>query len=264
MVSSATCHRPGGDPSRAGVRLGALCKQLRRAAAPHLAQQRSAGASQSDAAAAPSLRGFSADSQPARAQIAAHYRRWGFAVVRGLLPAAEAAAVAAASQRLIERAPSERGGALDAQGRPCPDSAAYSFTDPVKADDARTYLHAGQQFVLNRINSPLPMAEPLRVMCAPPTHTPSSSSHRAAHAMPVPAQRPGTCLQVRQPPAAGHGPGHLRQRLRALRREPRTQAAGLGSGLPFPPGHTPHSPAITAAKLYILPYARDCMGALWC
>ena len=179
MVSSATCHRPGGDPSRAGVRLGALCKQLRRAAAPHLAQQRSAGASQSDAAAAPSLRGFSADSQPARAQIAAHYRRWGFAVVRGLLPVAEAAAVAAASQRLIERAPSERGGALDAQGRPCPDSAAYSFTDPVKADDARTYLHAGQQFVLNRINSPLPMAEPLRVMCAPPP--PSSSSHRAAH-----------------------------------------------------------------------------------
>ena len=84
--------------------------------------------------------------------------------MRGILPTAEAAAVLAASQDLVARAPAKRGDKLDSLGRLCPNPGAFSFTDPKIADDKRTYLHEGQQFVLNRINSPLPMAETLRVM----------------------------------------------------------------------------------------------------
>eukprot|EP01048_Picozoa_sp_COSAG05_P021155 COSAG05_NODE_3807_length_1829_cov_8.721473_1_plen_338_part_00 len=115
---------------------------------------------------APNLDGFSPVYELDR--IAAHYCRHGFCRVRSLLSAAEAEAVLAASRDLISYAPAQRSGSLDVQGRVCPAPGSYSFTDPVKADDSRTYLHAGQQFVLNRINAPLPMSETLRTMYGSP------------------------------------------------------------------------------------------------
>ena len=94
--------------------------------------------------------------------LAAHYNKYGFVIVKGLLDPAEARSVLAASLKLIENAPAERGGEVDALGRACQHPGAYSFTDPVLADDARTYLVPGQGHVLNRISSPMPMAPPFR------------------------------------------------------------------------------------------------------
>jgi hypothetical protein len=124
--------------------------------------------------------------------LVAHYRRFGFVVIKGLLDPAEASSVLAASRELIDNAPVERvspqargratlsscgnilsnchkigsaptqGGTVDKHNRPCVHPGAYSFTDPVKADDARTYLVPGQGLVLNRISSPMPMAPPFR------------------------------------------------------------------------------------------------------
>ena len=94
--------------------------------------------------------------------LAAHYAKFGFVVVKGMLDAAEVRSVLAASRELIGNAPVERGGDVDTLGRPCQHPGAYSFTDPVLADDARTYLVPGQSLVLNRINAPMPMAPPFR------------------------------------------------------------------------------------------------------
>lgn len=79
-----------------------------------------------------------------------------------MLSKAEAESVLTATRELIDNAPAERGGTVDRHGRQCKHPGAYAFTDPVKADDARTYLVPGQGLVLNRISSPMPMAPAFR------------------------------------------------------------------------------------------------------
>eukprot|EP01052_Picozoa_sp_SAG31_P032649 SAG31_NODE_3601_length_4085_cov_1.880582_5_plen_82_part_00 len=68
------------------------------------------------------------------------YRRYGFVVIKGLLDSQECPRALQAARDLISNAPAQRGGAADALGRQCRKPDAYSFTDPVKADDPRTYL----------------------------------------------------------------------------------------------------------------------------
>jgi hypothetical protein len=102
------------------------------------------------------------------AALAAHYGEFGFVVIKGMLSQLEASSVLAAARELIDNAPAERGGTLDRDGRQCKHPGAYAFTDPVTADDARTYLVPGQGLVLNRISAPMPMAPAFRTVFGNP------------------------------------------------------------------------------------------------
>ena len=113
-------------------------------------------------------RPFAAISADDTAALAEHYERFGFVVIRGVLSKQEAQSILGATRRLIDNAPSERGGTVDRHGRQCQHPGAYAFTDPVKADDVRTYLLPGQGLVLNRISSPMPMAPPYRYVYGNP------------------------------------------------------------------------------------------------
>ena len=148
-------HGPASAPSR--LRLiqrhlgaGAACGDAPLMAAPTAAELGGGGGG-------PALAGL----PPGHPGIAEHYRRFGFVVVSGMLGAAEAAEVRASGAALVDNAPVERGGVVDSQGRPCVASGLYSFTDPARADDPRTYLVQGQRLVLNRINDPLPLSLPM-------------------------------------------------------------------------------------------------------
>ncbi len=102
------------------------------------------------------------------AALAEHYNQFGFVVIRGVLSKDEARSLLSATRELIDNAPVERGGMVDRHGRQCQHPGAYAFTDPVTADDARTYLQTGQGLVLNRISSPMPMAAPYRYVYGNP------------------------------------------------------------------------------------------------
>lgn len=102
------------------------------------------------------------------AALAEHYNRFGFVVIKGVLTKEESRSLLSATRELIDNAPVERGGKLDRHGHQCQHPGAYSFTDPGKADDPRTYLLPGQSLVLNRISSPMPMAPPYRYVYGNP------------------------------------------------------------------------------------------------
>lgn len=81
------------------------------------------------------------------------YKTKGYVLLRQMLSPREVAELQAELDDLIERSPLERGDEVDKTGKPLPGRLTdnYKFTDPVKADDPRTWVNASAKAVLNRI-----------------------------------------------------------------------------------------------------------------
>ena len=84
--------------------------------------------------------------------LRARYLEHGFVKIASVVGSEELAALRAEAAELADRAPAARGSALDRHGRPCPEPAAYQFTDESASDDPLTWQSSEQAPTLARIN----------------------------------------------------------------------------------------------------------------
>ena len=91
----------------------------------------------------------------------AHYKEFGFVVLRRLYEPAEVNALRSEFDHLLKHCPAERGSPVDAFGSPVAGSPGnYNFTDPVSGDDPRTFNSSTE--VLNRVNGCMHFCEACR------------------------------------------------------------------------------------------------------
>ena len=91
----------------------------------------------------------------------AHYKEFGFVVLRRLYEPVEVSALRSEFDHLLKHCPAERGSPVDNSGGPVPGSPGnYNFTDPVSGDDPRTFNSSTE--VLNRVNGCMHFCEACR------------------------------------------------------------------------------------------------------